>query len=157
CKPLADTDAVMARRTHVSPRGGSYLLQRPNVLQEITCEISFDADPSSSERDLFQIQPRLFATQLSCLTRDEDNVDQRAGVGMLHSEKSVSEIEGSLASSDLSDQIRAGLAYAVELDEASLAEVREDFRSAGPIGCVFHHFLPDRIVYSIDTIEEDAS
>lgn len=157
CKPLADTDAVMARRTHVSSRGVSYLLQRPNFLQEITCEISFDADPSSSERDLFQIQPRLFATQLSCITRDEDNVDQRAGVGILHSERSVSEIEGSPGTSDLSDQIRAGLAYSVELDEASLAEVREDFRSARPIGCVFHHFLPDRIVYSIDTMEEDAS
>lgn len=157
CRPLADTDPVTARRTNVSPRGVSYFLQRPNLLQEITCEISFDADPSSSERDLFQIQPRLFATQLSCITRDEDNVDQKAGVRILHSDKSVSEIQGSHSASELSDQIRASLAYIVELDDVSMSEVRDDFRSASPIGCVFHHFLPDRLVYSIDTIEEDAS
>lgn len=156
CKPLAHTDGTAAAM-RFTPSGIRYYTQRSNQLKEITCEISFDADPSSSERDLFQIQPRLFATQLSCVTRDEDNVDQKAGITIRHSNKSISEIVGSDGAGELNDKLRASLAYAVELDDGSMEEVKDDFRSARPAGCVLQHFLPDKVVYSIDVIEEDAS
>lgn len=158
CRPFADRDAVPPRRSQFPPRGGAiYYGSRSNQLQEIACEISFDADPSSSERDLFQIQPRLFATQLSCVSRDEDNVDQKADISIHQSTKAISEIEGADGISEIDDQLRASLAYAVELDESSMIEVKEDFRSAKPIGCMLRHFLPERIIYAIDTIEEDAN
>lgn len=157
CRPFADRDAVPPRRSQFPPRGAIYYGSRSNQLQEITCEISFDADPSSSERDLFQIQPRLFATQLSCVSRDEDNVDQKADISIHQSTKAISEIEGADGTSEIDDQLRASLAYAVELDESSMTEVKEDFRSAKPIGCMLRHFLPERIIYAIDTIEEDAN
>lgn len=156
-RPLLDQDAAMGRRSQLAPRGAIYYGPRSNQLREIACEISFDADASSSQRDLFQIQPRLFATQLSCISRDEDNVDQKADISIHHSTKAISEIEGSDSASKIDDQLRASLAYAVELDDASMAEVKEDFRSARPIGCMLRHFLPERIVYAIDTIEEDAN
>lgn len=157
CRPLPDQDAVIRSRSQFAPRGAIYYGPRSNQLQEIACEISFDADPSSSQRDLFQIQPRLFATQLSCISRDEDNVDQKADISIHHSTKAISEIEGADTASELDDQLRASLAYAVELDDSSMAEVKDDFRSAKPIGCILRHFLPERIVYAIDTIEEDAN
>ena len=152
CQPRPDQDAVIASRSQFTPRGGIYYGPRSTQLQEIACEISFDADPSSSQRDLFQIQPRLFATRLSCVSRDEDNVDQKADVSIHHSTKDIpAEIEGA------DNELRAGLAYAVELDDDSMTEVREDLRSAKPVGCMLQHFLPERIVYSVDTIEEDAN
>ena len=157
CRPLPNQDAVIARRSQFAPRGSIYYGSRSNQLQEITCEISFDADPSNSQRDLFQIQPRLFATQLSCVSRDEDNTDQKADISIHHSTKAISEIEGADGASEIDDQLRASLAYAVELDEGSMADVKEDFRSAKPIGCMLQHFLPERIVYVIDTIEENAN
>lgn len=157
CRPLPDPDAVISRSSQSAPRGAIYYGPRSNPLQEVACEISFDADPSSSQRDLFQIQPRLFATQLSCVSRDEDNVDQKADISIHHSTKAISEIEGADSTSEIDDQLRASLAYAVELDENSMAEVKEDFRSAKPIGCMLRHFLPERIIYAIDTIEEDAN
>lgn len=157
CRPLPDQDAVIGRRSQFAPRNAIYYGPRSNQLQEIACEISFDADPSSSQRDLFQIQPRLFATQLSCISRDEDNVDQKADISIHHSTKAISEIEGADSASEIDDQLRASLAYAVELDDGSMAEVKDDFRSAKPIGCILRHFLPERIVYAIDTIEEDAN
>ena len=128
-----------------------------NRLQEIACEVSFDADASSSQRDLFQIQPRLFATRLSCVYRDQDNVDQKADISIHHSTKPVSEIEGPDGPSEIDDRLRAGLAYAVELDEISMNEVKEDFRSAKAIGCMLRHFLPERMVYAIDTVVENAN
>lgn len=157
CRPLPSQDGSTPRRSQIAPRGAIYYGPRSNQLQEIACEMSFDADPSSPQRDLFQIQPRLFATQLSCLSRDEDNVDQKADISIHHSSKAIAEIEGGDGVSEIDDQLRASLAYAVELDENSMMEVREDFRSAKPIGCMLRHFLPERIIYAIDTIEEDAN
>ena len=157
CRPVLDREAAMLGRSQFTARRGIYYGPRSNRLQEVACEISFDADPSSSQRDLFQIQPRLFATQLSCVSRDEDNVDQSADISIHHSTMAISEIEGADGGSEIDDQLRASLAYAVELDENSMTEVKEEFRSAKPIGCMLRHFLPDRIIYRIDTIEEDAN
>lgn len=157
CRQLPDQDSAIGRRSQFAPRGAFYYGSRSNQLQEIACEISFDADPSSSQRDLLQIQPRLFASQLSCVFRDEDNVDQKADVSIHHSTKAISEIDGADSGRGIDDQLRASLAYAVELDDGSMAEVKDDFRSAKPIGCMLRHFLPERIVYAIDTIEEDAN
>ena len=157
CRPLPAQEAVTPRRSQFTPQGAIYYGLGSNRLQEIACEISFDADPSSSQRDLFQIQPRLFATQLSCASRDDDNVDQKADISIHHSNKAISEIEGADGPGEIDDQLRASLAYAVELDETAMTEVTEDFRSAKPIGCMLRHFLPERIIYAIDTLEEDAN
>jgi predicted ATPase len=154
---LLDQNVSTSRRSQFAPRSAIYFGSGSNQLHEIACEISFDADPSSSQRDLFQIQPRLFATQLSCITRDEDNVDQKADISIHHSTRAISEIEGTDGANEIDDQLRSSLAYAVELDDCSMAEVMEDFRSAKPIGCILRHFLPERIVYDIDTIEEEAN
>ena len=156
CRPLPDQDAAFPRQSPFTSRG-AYYRPRSNQLREIACEISFDADPSSSQRELFQIQPRLFATQLSCVFRDEDNVDQTADISIHHSSRAISEIEGADAVNEIDDQLRASLAYAVNLDKNSMAEVKEDFRSARPVGCMLRHFLPERIICAIDAIQEDAN
>lgn len=157
CRPLLDQDIATRMRPQFTPSGAVYYGRNSNKLREIACEISFDADPSSSQRDLFQIQPRLFASQLFCVSRDEDNVDQIANISIHNSNKAISEIEGTDTSSEIDDQLRASLAYAVELDESSVTEVKEEFRSAKPIGCMLRHFLPERVIYAIDTVEEDAN
>lgn len=157
CKPLPDYVGALPRRSAFTPPGAIYYGSRSNLLQEIACEISFDADPSSTERDLFQIQPRLFATQLTCVSRDEDNIDQKASIGIRHSNKAISEITGVSTVSEIDDQFRASLAYQVDIDDVSIAEVREDFKSARPIGSMLRHFLPERIIYAIDKIQEDAN
>ncbi len=154
CKPLAHQDAPARQRSALSRALYGY---RPDQLQEISCEISFDADPSSPQRDIYQIQPRLFATQLSCTARDEDNLDAKAEILIRHSDKMLSGVAWASDASEIDDQIRAGLSYAVDLDENSLSEVREDVRSANPVGCILHHFLPERIVYEIDPLQEEAN
>lgn len=156
CRPLPNQDAINPKRSQIAPRGGIYYRTPFNQLQEIAFEMSFDADPSSPQRDLFQIQPRLFATQLSCIYRDEDNIDQKVDISIHQSSKAIAEIEGVDSVSEIDDELRASLAYDVELDENSMMEVKEDFRSAKAIGCMLRHFLPERIIYAINTIEEDA-
>ncbi|MCW8452590.1 DUF3696 domain-containing protein [Legionella quinlivanii] len=157
CPRLFDTKKEVSRKSQFAFKGAIYYGLRPNQLQELSCEISFDADTSSSHRDLFQIQPRLFSTHLSCIYRDDDNSEQKAEISICHSVKAKSESEDVEGEAGIEEQLRASLNYMVELDQNSMLEVREDFRSAKPIGCVLKHFLPEKIIYAIDPIEEDAN
>jgi predicted ATPase len=84
-------------------------------------------------------------------------VDQKAEIAIRHSSKAISEIDGMDSINEFDDQFRASLAYEVDLDDVSLAEVKEEFKSARPIGCMLRHFLPERIIYAIDIIQEDAN
>ena len=70
CRPLPDQKARISLRSGLALDLSTCYGPRSNRLQEIACEVSFDADASGSERDLFQIQPRLFATRLSCVYRN---------------------------------------------------------------------------------------
>lgn len=153
CCPLPVVDNQISQQ----PVWGSdyYFGSGTKRLREVSCEIAFDADPSNSQRDLYQMQPRLFASQLNCTFRDKDNLDHKAEITIRKSKKAISEIEN-ISNSDIGDQIREGLAYEVEIDNTSLTEVREEFRSVSPVGCILKHFLPERVVYSINTIQEDA-
>lgn len=157
CRPSSDSDSLIQQRSALASRGFVYYGPRSNQLQEIACEISFDADPSSPEKDLFQIQPRLFASQLSCTSRDENNHDHNAEISVRYSNKAFSGIDGMNADNEIDDLLCNSLAYDVELDDASMAEVKEDLRSARAIGCILRHFLPEHVVYEIDTIQEDAN
>lgn len=157
CRPLPEKRAVTQKRSQFTSRGTIYYGPRSNQFHEVACEISFDSDPSSTQRDLFQIQPRLFAAQLTCVSRDEDNIDQCSDISIHQSSKAISQFKGADSTGEIDDQFRDSLAYAVELDEYSMSEVKDDFRSAYPIGCVLRHFLPERIIYAIDKIKEDAN
>ena len=159
CRPSGDSEQ---QRSAITAHQRAFYYDLGSTLQEVECEISFDADPLSSQKDVFQIQPRLFSSQLVCTSRDEDNIrgedniDQRAEILIRHSKKTLSEVKSISSISGIDDQLRAGLAYSVELDETSMAEVKEEFHSARPKECILRHFLPDLIIYEINMIEENA-
>lgn len=157
CRPMFEQDTTMGRISPLASRSSIYYGLNFNNINEVSCEISFDSDVSSVQRDLFQIQPRLFATKLSCVSRDDDNVDQKNEIFIHYSNKAISEIEGINRISEIDNRIRDSLAYSVELDKTSMIEVKEEYRSAKPIGCILRHFLPERVVYTIDSIKEDAN
>lgn len=157
CKPLEDSDGVISNMFRRASSNALYYRYRFNQLQEINFELSFDADASSPQRETLQIQPRLFSTQLSCTFRDDDNVDQKANITIHPSTKTFTWKEDAGRDLEIDAPLRASLAYDVDVDDDSMAEIKDDFRSAKPIGCMIRHFLPERIVYTIDTLEEDAN
>ena len=146
CRPFPDLDVANLRA-------------RFNQFQEISCEISFDSGVSSSQPDFHQIQPRLVASQLSCKLKDEDNVDQKADISITrHPLEAIHKFESERVdpANAIGDQLRESLAYDVKLDDSSKAEIKEKFNTAKLAGCMFRHFLPEKLVYDIDTIEEKA-
>jgi predicted ATPase len=157
CRPLNDSSSTRLEIARFGTRGSAFYDPLGSRLEEVSCEISFDADSSSSQRDLFQIQPHLFATRLSCLGRDEENLDQRATVSIVSSQKIFGELMQDSDIDELSEQLRTSLGFDVTLDDRSLNEVRDDYISAKPIGCFLKHFLPDRILYQLDELAERAN
>ncbi len=153
CRPSDDSGG---QRSATTAHERAFYYDPGSTLQEVECEILFDANPLSSQKDVFQIQPRLFSSQLVCTSREEEIRGQRAEILICHSKKTLSEVKSISSISGIDDQIRAGLAYSVELDEISMAEVKEEFHSAQPKECILRHFLPDLIIYEIDMVEEDA-
>lgn len=159
CRPLSDAEGnLLWGGSSLPSRRGPYYGRRGMGLREVSFEMAFDADPSSPERDVFQIQPRLFSSAVECILRDEDNVDQKYSVLVRHAgpERSAHKIGLLEDGPDADDHLRAGLAYDVTLDEMSMSEVREEAHSAQPVGCVLRHFLPTRILHTIDPVQEDA-
>ncbi len=156
-KPISDEDGGFPSRSSLTRHGPIYFGSRFGDIQEISSEISFDADSSSPERDLYQIHPRLFSTEFSCTFRDEENIDQTTKISIHRSKSAVAKIDGIDIGGELDDQLRASLEYDVTLDKTSLDEIHEDYKTAKPIGCNLRHFLPEIISYQIDSIQEEAS
>lgn len=157
CKPLKDARGIGFDLSRFGNPSGTLFDAAGSRLEEVSCEISFDADPSSPQRDLFQIQPRLFASRLSCLARDDENVDEIASISIINSPKLLGELTQDASQDDVSEQLRTSLGFDVILDDKSLEEIREEFISAEPAGCFLKHFLPDRILYQLDQQTEQAN
>lgn len=136
-------------RMLVSRRGGS-------AIREISCQISFDANSSSADRDLYQLQPQLFLFKMGLLVRQEDKIDLRHELTVSRAPSVKVKVAGLSADEPVDDALRESLSYDVDFDDAALAEVKEDFASASPIGCMLEHFLPERITVRINEVEEAA-
>lgn len=148
CQPISDEDS---RTQKTEPYATRHRLLEE--IKKVACEISFGTDPSSSQRDLLQIQPRLFTTLLSCVFRDEETSSQDANISISYSNEPSCKKD---SNEKTDDQLDKDLHYDVNLDEDSMDEIKERYTSAKPIGCRFQHFLPQQIICDIDRIREDA-
>ncbi len=159
CRPVLEVEQLQNAYAEYRRRS-TYYSRLVNHVREVTCEISFSADPSSPERETLQIQPRLFSSQLSAFVRDADGTDNRHSIDLLPASLGGSKTASKarwLNSSDANNlSIRDSLAYDVILDEKSSEEIREHFVSGEPIGCVLRHFLPEFLSIGFDAAEEQA-
>lgn len=157
CQPAQDPRTV--RLKPLGFRRSPFLYGQPgSVLSFVSCEIAFDTDDSGALKEVTQVQPRLFSSLISALTRDPEGGDQRhfMSIRRATSEDDLLKRQwrGSLQGEDVI--ARASMEYNVELDNSSLAEIRDELLSAKPVGCVLRHFLADRISVGVDMAIEDA-
>ena len=158
CKPTHANTALRrgqrltaAQRVVFSPTADS--------LNSVSCEVSFDTNPGSPQREIYQLQPRLFGLRLESSLRGEDFIDVNSEISISHASASgfdvsekLSRFENILVGSD----IRAALGLSPEIDADSLLEIKDYWKSAQVIGCSLRHFLPSRLVLEIDPSGEIA-
>ena len=132
---------------------------RDRTLTSVSCEVAFDTQDTGDQREVTQIQPRLFSTMLTAVMRDADGGDTKCSMSIRRASgadfadkrqwiDAVSQFDAA--------QARAGLNYQVELDGDSLGELREELPSAQAVGCNVRHFLPQRLFVGVDLPTENT-
>lgn len=158
CKPRAVKRDVAFREQRTSNERVT-LLRQHESLETVEGEVAFDSDPSSPQREIYQLQPRLFSVSLSTISRGENYEDIRASIFVSQAGGATPNMSEKLSRFDDapdSQAIRAGLGYEVQIDEDSMEELKEDWASAKVIGCTFRHFLPTQLTLEIDPADEIA-
>ncbi len=158
CKPRAVKRDTSSRELRTGAER-VVLLRQHKGLETIEGEVAFDTDPSSPQREIYQLQPRLFSFSLSTTSRGENYEDIRASISVSPASGAAPDISEKLSRfQDVPDSqaVRAGLGYEPHIDEDSMEELKEDWASAKVIGCTFRHFLPSRLTLEIDPADEIA-
>jgi len=152
CEPRQNTFESTRKQTSIIRK----LRKLEDNLNSVSCEISFEAEPSSPQRDLFQLQPQLFGCNM---TVDLDT-PRATGVGQLSINRSQK------APLDKADEyhiksppleLLSMLEYDVALNSQLDRESWDEPVTAESIGCDMDHFLPDRLAVRYDSIEENVS
>ncbi len=130
---------------------------RLSQMKYLSCQIAFEVDPDNPQRDLMQLQPRLFSSILCCSTKDESGADSTSKMTVRRTTHGLQEKLARLKVVEPDVQLVGSLLdYDVELDQESLKDVREEIASANPSGCWLRHFLPERLLVQYDHTDEDA-
>jgi len=142
----------------MSPYSRMYGSRRRNgTLRSISCDMSFDVDPTSPQQDLLQLNPLLFASNISSIYQTDDSLEHRASIQITKA-KPYAEKFRELDIEEPDDEItKQSLAYDLELDDSSLGEFKEDLTSLTPIGCTLRHFLPRILTARFDFREQKAN
>jgi predicted ATPase len=160
CQPISEIPLGIQETTGEIRRRMSLYGKDINALKKVSCEISFDADQSSPQRELFQLQPSLFGCILSCVSRSELNVDEQSTISIRRTGtegQAESDKVRSFGIPDPEDEIiRLSLNYDIDLDHGSIEEIQERLSTAEPVGCFLRHFLPNHVFLRINKTIEDA-
>ncbi len=158
CKPrVQKRDGSTTERSIALDR--PVLLRHRASVEKVECELAFDTEPGSPQRELYQLQPRLFSLSLSGTSRGESNEDIRSSISISQAFGAIADISEKLSRfRDVpeNDAVRAGLGYDPRIDEDSMFELLENWASAQIIGCTFRHFLPSQLLLEIDPADEIA-
>ena len=130
-----------------------------DIPERIGGEVFFDANPSAADRDLNQLQPRLFQYEMSCQVKDEANLESSEKITIRLSDQDLSEKMTRLEIEDsLDEKLRKALDREVFIDGLINDDPYEVWDNEDFVGCIFrHHFLPFRIVTRFNESQEKAS
>ncbi len=161
CEPRGDSTIMTLEGPQSTGRRMVFYGRNTDQLKAVSCELAFDANIDSPQRDLFQLQPQLFSCRVEATARGEDNIDTRAWIetrrANLSSADNVAEKLRILGIEEPdNDVIRKSLELDVSLDEESLQDIKTEYATAEPVGCITRHFLPETLGLRINLAEEEA-
>jgi predicted ATPase len=138
---------------HASGVMVSEILMSAMDLETISCDISFEADPSKGESNISQLQPRLFSCQITANSNEHKawlSASRRPYF-------EVSSLERKYQAKDPKSFFDQALDYRLEMDPESRAELIQQVPENGEmLGCNFQHFLPYEIPFLIEAYPYDT-
>lgn len=135
-----------------------YFMQGKQSISDISCEIAFDAKDAEAQREVAQIQPLLFSSQLSVTTRDPQTGDRIFHIAIRRAALQGDDLKRRWIDAAEAEEpvARRSLQFDVEMDPVSLEEIREELVSAQPVGVLLRHFLPQQLTLGVDMVAEDV-
>ena len=157
CEPSSERYTARDRSRRFR-QGPAFYSRYGHRLVSAACEIAFETDESGDRREITQIQPHLFSAMLSTVARETGGPDQRYSMTIRRARTAdYTDKQHWIDAFEVDDALaRASMDYEVELDDASLAEIREDLASAQAVGCSLRHFLPQQLALGVDVVAEDT-
>lgn len=133
-----------------------------NIRQlSVSCSVVFDVDPASKDHEYQQLHPRLLQSELTCSASSPEDGDTTTEITLRRVVQNDADLVAKksrlqLVADEPSVAVQS-LEYDVDLDDASLAEVRDEMVSGLPVGCVPRHFLPGYLVVRTRRSEEEGN
>jgi len=146
-------------RTGEAMRLRSFYSRLGQSLSQVGCEIVFDAESTASQQEVAQVQPRLSSSQVNVVRRTVEGADESNALTVRREAQTglgEAKLKWRNVIEDDDAVTRNSLSLDVNLDENSLAEIREELRSAEAVGCFLRHFLPRHLALGVDVRVENA-
>jgi predicted ATPase len=160
CVPQAESPLMALDGPQAFGRRVVFYGRTTDRIRRVACELAFDANPDSPQRELYQLQPQLFSCRVSTAALGEDNVDVQSWIEVRRASLSGDDIGEKLrhlpSEESPNEPVRQSLELDVSLDGDSLEDIREDYATAEPVGCIVRHFLPDTVALRINVSEEET-
>src|SRR2546428_8878697 len=118
CRPVHDPQMTSRRTAGVSRTPFFYGRPR-SAISSVSCEIGFDTDDAGAQREVTQIQPRLFSSIVSAVIRDADGSDRPYSIAIRRATTAdtTSKHKWTEAAEEGNNLVRASLQYEVGLDD----------------------------------------
>jgi len=161
CEPRSDNPIMTLEGPQSTGRRMVFYGRSTDQLKGVSCQLAFDANKDSPQRDLYQLQPQLFSCRVGTTVRGEDNVDVKSWIEIRRSsvsgpESSADKIRALDLEEPESEVLRRSLELDVSLDEESMHDIKAEFSTAEVVGCVTRHFLPETLALRINIADEEA-
>jgi predicted ATPase len=160
CVPQAESPLMALDGPQAFGRRVVFYGRSTDRIRRVACELAFDANPDSPQRELYQLQPQLFSCRVSTAALSEENVDVQSWIEVRRASLSGDAVGEKLrqlpAEESPNEPVRQSLELDVSLDTDSLDDIRDDYATAEPVGCIVRHFLPDTVALRINVAEEET-
>jgi predicted ATPase len=160
CAPQAESPLMALDGPQAFGRRVVFYGRTTDRIRRVACELAFDANPDSPQRELYQLQPQLFSCRVSTAALGEENVDVQSWIEVRRAALSGDDIGEKLrhlpSEESPNEPVRQSLELDVSLDGDSLEDIREDYATAETVGCIVRHFLPDTVALRINVSEEET-
>lgn len=156
CKPstkkITTKDEILRNPYNDYPTGSNVV-----YLEEVDCEISFNAGKSRSTNHQLQQWPQIGSTSLSGKFSTKKKTNFRDFfMSISRNENANKKVKRDLTKTDVSGDIIDLLSYDIEVDAYSLNIITDRHHSANLFGCRLRHFMPHQILVAVDLFEEAA-
>jgi predicted ATPase len=161
CQPL---NPQLSAQVESLEFGTSRIVISDGTPKTVLGEVYFEADSSSTDTDISQLQPRLSRYSMSCLAEDEDSLDTISRITVNLTPKLLGSkiAELGVSQSDI-DAVRNSLNHDITLNDVAIRDfkfnrfISRDIpeREVEAVGCDFnHHFLPSSLTVRYNAIAE---